>query len=80
MFAVKNRICDPPDPPDRRRSPRFEIKIKSGALHFRYRHISSKYHSKTFLLTISDSVFLYVMLFYLYTSMSNMARRRLKVS
>ena len=60
MFAVKNRICDPPDPPDRRRSPRFEIKIKSGALHFRYRHISSKYHSKTFLLTISDSVFLYV--------------------
>ena len=40
MFAVKNRICDPPNPPDRRSSPRIEYKINSGAVHFLVRHKS----------------------------------------
>ncbi len=32
MFTEKNRICDPPEPPDRRISPRLDVKINSGTL------------------------------------------------
>ncbi len=31
MFTEKNRICDPPEPPERRISPGFDVTIKSGA-------------------------------------------------
>ncbi len=40
MFAVKNRICDSHEPPDRRISPQFDVKIKLGALHISTRRIS----------------------------------------
>lgn len=59
MFAPKNRICDPPGSPDRRSSPWFDSKIKSGAYFFLIRRESLKFRLKGTNITISDNQYQY---------------------
>ena len=59
MFAVKNRICDPPNPPDRRSSPRIESKINSGASYLPIRHKSVKNLVNRYSVTNIDRLYLY---------------------